>query len=132
MGLIWLAIRDGVFETERRYGVPRTTLQQWMEKENTNVTRTRQFLEEETLADYLRAERAIYAAVSQRAPWLAADDLLLTFRKLVESRTGLLVSQAQSAQPTLAAAQATVTVKIEGQDGEAKVIDLGPPPEEAE
>ena len=125
-GLKWLAVRDGVLTTSRAYGVPTTTLDGWLSADG-GLGQVRGFLEEITLSDYLRAERAIYEAVVARAPSLSVDDLMLTFRKLVESRTGLAVTAA--GQPALAAAQATVTLKVIEKDGEVQVIDLGPAPE---
>ncbi len=70
-----------------------------------------------TLADYLRAERAIYEAITERARWLPADDLLLTFRKIVEARAGLAAGTAAAGPAAGAAAQATVTVTVKGEDG---------------
>ena len=89
----------------------------------------RGYLEEITLSDYLRAERAIYEAVVLRAPSLSVDDLMLTFQRLVESPTGLALQPA-TVTPALAAAQATVTLQVTKEDGEVKVIDLGAPPED--
>lgn len=125
-GLKWLAVRDGVLTTSRAYGVPTTTLDGWLSADG-GLGQVRGFLEDITLSDYLRAERAIYEAVVARAPSLSVDDLMLTFRKLVESRTGIAVTTA--GQPALAAAKATVELHVTEVDGKVSVIDLGAPPE---
>ena len=125
-GLKWLAVRDGVLTTSRAYGIPTRTLDGWLAADG-GLAQVRGFLEDITLSDYLRAERAVYEAVAARAPSLSVDDLMLTFRKLVESRTGIAVTAA--GQPALAAAKATVELRVSREDGEVKVIDLGPPPE---
>ena len=133
MALIYQAIRDGVSATSDRNDVPRSTLTTWLE-EFGGISAIRAYLQEQVLAEYLRAERAVYQEVERRLPKMPNDELARTFRKLIEARTGMLAAQNQDGQPpALAAAKATVELRItEEADGSVKVIDLGPPPEDLE
>jgi transposase-like protein len=128
MGYVMLAVMDGDSETCRRHGLPRATLQSWL-REVGGLTQVREFLQARAVHDFLEAERSIYALVRRQADAgeIPKEELYQTVRSLIHARA-LLPAQ-QQAQPALAAAQATVTVKVEGGEGE-RVIDLGPAPEE--
>ncbi len=130
-GLTWLAIRDGVTATADAHDVPRSTLTTWLEEAG-GIGPVQEWLRTETLQSFLKFEQALYAEVTHRLPSLPNDELALTVRKLIEARA-LVPAQAAAAQPdgqpALAAAQATVTLKIEEKDGEVSYIELGTPPE---
>ena len=132
LALMMCALRDGLSETARRREVPRGTIASWF-TEYGGIEAVRKRLMAEAFSDFVLAEKSIYDAVVHRADELPADELMVTFRKLVEARliptlTGS-DTEGGNGQP-VAAAQATVMLEITEKDGKVSVIDLGPPPED--
>ena len=132
MAIMMRALRDGVSATARRHDVPRSTVVGWF-SDYGGIEEVRERLMAESFSDFVRAEQSVYDAVAKRADELPADELMMTFRKLVEARliptlTGS-DTEGGNGQP-VAAAQAKVTLKVIEKDGEVTVIDLGAPPEE--
>ena len=129
-----LALRDGVSAASQALDIPETTIYTWFERAG-GLAEIRTFINAAAQVALSRAEQAIYEEVERRvrAEQLSEGELMTTFGKLIEARA-LVPAQhaaAQSSQaPQLAAAQATVTLQVQEKDGEVKVIELGPPPEE--
>ncbi len=89
LGLMFLALRDGVPETCQRTGIPATTLHTWFQRfSGDTLGAVRAFLNEETEGDYLRAIRAFYAEGIKRAPTLSDKLVVDTLHRLVEGRKG--------------------------------------------
>ena len=129
LGLMFLAMRDGVYATAREHGVPTRTLASWF-VEYGSLPAVQEWLRAETLGSFLRCEQSLYRELERRLPDWPNDELGMTLRALVNARAVIPAEQAREAQP-IAAAQANVTVTIGDKDGQ-RVIDLGPPPEETE
>lgn len=129
LGLMFLAMRDGVYATAREHGVPTRTLASWF-VEYGSLPAVQDWLRAETLGSFLRAEQSIYRELERRLPDWPNDEMGMTVRALINARVTIPAEQAREAQPQ-AAAQANVTVTIGDKDGQ-RVIDLGPPPEESD
>ena len=119
LGLMMLAIRDGITATATAHGLPRRTLTRWFEEYGT-LTRVREWLHAETLGAYLRCEQDVYREVAHRLPSMPDGELGMTFRALINGRAQvpILPPGASANPPALAAAQVTVTVKGDGSEPE--------------
>ena len=132
LAIMMQALRAGISETARRHEVPRGTIASWFSTYG-GIGEVQKWLTAEAFDGFLQAEKSVYEAVVRRADELPADELMTTFRRLIEARliptlTGS-DTEGGNGQPALAAAQATVTLKVVEKDGEVTVIDLGAPPE---
>lgn len=139
LGLMLLAVRDGVTETAKRRGVPRRTLQHWLEDYG-GVKRVQAWLQAETAGAFLRFEQAIYAAAIRQLEGgtINQEELGMTLRKLIDARA-ILPAQAEvtagqpAGQGAAAAAQANISIRILDDAGHAEVIELpAPPPDQDE
>lgn len=135
LGLMMMAVRDGVSATADAHRVPRRTLQGWLSQFG-GLARVHAWLHAETLGSFMRAEQSIYQAIRDR---LASGnvnntELWQTYRRLIEARAIVPATQEANAQPVAAGAQAqaTVTVKILDETGKAEVIDVPAPPADEE
>ena len=118
-GLTWLAVRDGVTATADAHNVPRSTLTTWMEEAG-GIGPVQEWLRTETAGRLLKFEQSMYDwAIKQvEGDRVNHEQAWVTIRKLIDARTGVLAAQGQDGQPpAVAAAQATVTLKIEEKDG---------------
>ena len=129
LGLMFLAMRDGVYATAREHGVPTRTLASWF-VEYGSLPAVQDWLRAETMGSFLRCEQSLYRELERRLPDWPNVELGMTIRALVNARAAIPAEHAAQGAPA-AAAQANVTVTIGDKDGE-RVINLGPPPEEPE
>ena len=129
--IMMCALRDGLSQTARRREVPRGTIASWF-SEYGGIGEVQERLTDEAFGDFLAAERSIYDAVVRRADELPADELMVSFRKLVEARLiPTLTGVDGNGQPAAAAAaKATVELLVTEKDGKVTVVDLGAPPED--
>ena len=130
-GLMWLCVKDGVSATAKAHDVPRSTLNTWLE-ETGGIGAVQEWLTAEALRSFLRFEQSLYAwAIKQvEGDHVSNEQAWVTVRKLIDARAGALAAQGQNGEPAVAKAAAMVTLKVIEKDGEVKVIDLGPPPED--
>ena len=90
----------------------------------------RAWLEAETVGRFLMFEQSVYdwAIRQMSADRANVEEAWLTVRALI-ARNAPSPALQPAGQPALAAAQATVTLKVVEKDGEVTVIDLGAAPE---
>lgn len=105
LGAIVIAVRDGVQDAARRLGVPDRTIYCWLQDAG-GIAEVRALANIRAEEGLSMAERAVYDAVAKRLAknQIGDEDLLRTFRALIEARTEQAPQQAQ------AAAQANVHV----------------------
>ena len=126
LGLMMLAVSNGITETSRRHQVPRKTLTDWL-SDFGGTARVREFLQDMTYAAFLSAERALHALVQRRAEAgeIHTEELLTTYRRLVDARLGMAQLEMERAgRPAAAQAAAQVTVTVKGDGSEPEVIEV--------
>ena len=130
LGLMLLAVKDGVNATADAHAVSRRTLTAWLSDYGGSAP-VRAWLQAETLGAFLRYEQALYAELVRRLPDTPNDELGMTIRKMIDARALVPAQHAASVQqPAVAAAQASVTLRVERDGEDVKVIELGTPPED--
>ena len=126
LGLMMLAVTNGVTETARKHDVPRETLTGWLSSFG-GIALVRDYLQDRTFAAFLSMERSLYALVEKRAAAGTIHDaeLQTTIRRLVDARLGLAQLELERAGRSPAAqAAAQVTVTVKGDGSEPEVIEV--------
>ncbi len=117
MQIMMLAASEGIRAAVDASGVPEQTVYHWFSESGAGIGEYREFLASYTDGAQLKAYGAVYDEVIKRLGSMDNDELMVTFRKMIDAQTAMLAGRSGGGGAQAGAVVVNeIHVKLDGED----------------